>query len=168
MGPIAFFRAPRLFPRPLAVVGLAIWSLFDGGASADPPDSDPPAVFDAVFADNRITLDLQAIVQRVELSEEQDFRIVELGRDATTSHQAVAIRHREALHRHDRHDLVVVMLRGHGTLQIGEEERAVGAGSILYIPRGILHAFRNASGEPAIAYAVYTPGFDGVDRVVAD
>jgi mannose-6-phosphate isomerase-like protein (cupin superfamily) len=44
------------------------------------------------------------------------------------------------------------------------EERAVGQGSILYVPRATVHAFRNTSDEPAAAYAVYTPAFDGQDR----
>jgi mannose-6-phosphate isomerase-like protein (cupin superfamily) len=41
----------------------------------------------------------------------------------------------------------------------------VGEGSILYVPRGAVHAFRNDAPEPAIAYAVYLPAFDGQDRV---
>jgi mannose-6-phosphate isomerase-like protein (cupin superfamily) len=33
------------------------------------------------------------------------------------------------------------------------------------VPRGTPHAFANESGEPALAYAVYVPAFDGQDRV---
>jgi mannose-6-phosphate isomerase-like protein (cupin superfamily) len=79
----------------------------------------------------------------------------------------VWIRDREVPHRHDRHDLMVVMLRGHGFMRIGEEERALGEGSILYVPRATVHAFRNTSEEPAAAYAIYTPAFDGRDREIA-
>jgi mannose-6-phosphate isomerase-like protein (cupin superfamily) len=75
---------------------------------------------------------------------------------------------REVPHRHDTHDLVVVMLRGYGTMRLGGETRPVGPSSILYVPRGTPHAFANESGEPALAYAVYTPAFDGVDRVPVD
>jgi mannose-6-phosphate isomerase-like protein (cupin superfamily) len=57
------------------------------------------------------------------------------------------------------------MLRGHGAMRLGADERAVGEGSILYVPRGTPHAFRNASPDPAAAYAVYAPAFDGTDRV---
>ncbi len=94
--------------------------------------------------------------------------MVEIGRDEHTSHHLVAIRDRETPHRHDRHDLFVVILRGHGAMRIGTEERPVGIDSILYVPRGTAHAFRNDSGEPAFAYAVYAPAFDGSDRTTVE
>jgi mannose-6-phosphate isomerase-like protein (cupin superfamily) len=62
----------------------------------------------------------------------------------------------------------VVILRGHGSMLLGDQERPVGLDSIVYVPRGTTHAFRNSSGEPAIAYAVYTPAFDGRDRTPVD
>ena len=58
-----------------------------------------------------------------------------------------------------------VVLRGHGRMRLGAEQRPVGEGSILYVPRGAVHAFHNDSPEPAVAYAVYVPAFDGRDRV---
>ncbi len=91
--------------------------------------------------------------------------MVEVGRDARSSHHLVWIRDREVPHRHEHHDLTVFMLRGFGQMRLGQEERPVGPGSVLYVPRGAAHAFRNTSGEVAVAYAVYTPGFDGTDRV---
>ena len=93
--------------------------------------------------------------------------MIELARDANTSQHLVAIRAQEVPHRHDHHDLLVVMLRGHGRMRIGADEREVGEGSILYVPRGSVHAFRNESPEPAVAFAVYLPAFDGRDRVTA-
>ncbi|MBK7975297.1 MAG: cupin domain-containing protein [Deltaproteobacteria bacterium] len=73
------------------------------------------------------------------------FKVVEVGRDAASSHHVVAIRDPEALHRHDTHDLFVVTLRGHGTMRIGGETRPVGEGSVLYVPRATVHAFTNLS-----------------------
>jgi mannose-6-phosphate isomerase-like protein (cupin superfamily) len=52
-------------------------------------------------------------------------------------------------------------------MRLGADERPVGEGSILYVPRGTVHAFRNATAEPALAYAVYAPAFDGKDRAPA-
>ena len=65
------------------------------------------------------------------------------------------------------HDLVVVLLRGRGSMRLGEESRAVGEGSIVYVPRGSVHAFTNEADTPAFAYVLYTPPFDGEDRVRA-
>jgi mannose-6-phosphate isomerase-like protein (cupin superfamily) len=124
----------------------------------------PQPVLDALVGEERITVALAQLAGRETLPAGENFRAIELARDAHTSHHVVWIRDRETPHRHDRHDLMVVMLRGHGFMRIGEEERAVGEGSILYVPRATVHAFRNASEEPAAAYAVYTPAFDAQDR----
>jgi mannose-6-phosphate isomerase-like protein (cupin superfamily) len=48
---------------------------------------------------------------------------------------------------------------------IGEEERRVGPGSILYVPRATRHAFRNESAAPAVAFVMYIPPLEWVDRV---
>jgi len=124
-----------------------------------------PAMLDAALG-GRLSVPLRDLPERAPLEPGEDFRVAEIGRDAHTSHHVVAIRNAETPHRHDRHDLWVVILRGHGTLRLGADTRAVGEGSILYMPRGMVHAFSNASSEPAYAYAVYSPPFDGADRIV--
>jgi mannose-6-phosphate isomerase-like protein (cupin superfamily) len=141
----------------LAILLLALAALAHAG--------EPPAVLDALFPDGRRTRALRELAEATPLQAGEDLRVTEVGRDAHTSHHLVWIRDRETPHRHDRHDLLVVILRGRGGMRLGADERAVGEGSILYVPRGTLHAFRNASGEPALGYAVYVPAFDGKDRV---
>jgi len=144
-----------------AVAAAAGFWLASGVTAADAP----PAVLDALFPNGRETVSLAALAERVKLAPGEDFRVIELARDTQTSQHLVAIRRAEIPHRHDRHALLVVMLRGHGRMRIGAEERPVGEGSILYVPQGAVHAFRNESPEPAVAYAVYLPAFDGRDRV---
>jgi mannose-6-phosphate isomerase-like protein (cupin superfamily) len=136
------------------------------GFAASPAPA--PATLDALFPSGRLTLPLDALAESYPLTPGKDFQVSEVGRDAHTSHHLVWIVDREIPHRHDRHDLFVVMLRGHGTMRLGDEERPVGERSILYVPRGTKHAFRNESGAPALAYAVYSPAFDGLDRVPVD
>jgi mannose-6-phosphate isomerase-like protein (cupin superfamily) len=135
-----------------------------GAALAAAPAA--PPVLDAVFPDGRQTLPFEVLAARAALGPGEDLRVEELARDAATSHHVVAIRDRETPHRHDRHDLLVVVIEGHGFMRLGDAERPVGEGSILYVPRGTLHAFRNAGAAPAVAYAVYLPAFDGRDRVI--
>jgi len=134
---------------------------------AAPGGGSAPTI-DALLAGERVRIPLAGIAERVPLAADQDFRVVEVGRDAGTSHHVVAIRTAEVPHRHDRHDLLVVIVRGHGTMLLGDAALPVGEHSILYVPRGTVHAFGNASGEPAVAYVVYTPPFDGTDRVEAE
>jgi mannose-6-phosphate isomerase-like protein (cupin superfamily) len=127
----------------------------------------PPAVFDGLLP-GRLNVPLETLASRAALAPGQAFRVVEIGRDAHTSHHVATIRDREVPHRHDRHDLVVVMVRGHGHMRMGDEERPIGEGSVLYVPRGTPHAFRNDSDAPAVAYAMYAPAFDGQDRVTVE
>ena len=148
----------------LALLGLAVLAAAAWGARAAAPA--PPAVLDALFPGGRQTLSFEQLAARAALGPGEGIRVEELARDAATSHHVVAIRDRETPHRHDRHDLLIVMIEGHGFMRLGDAERPVGQGSILYVPRGTLHAFRNAGASPAVAYVVYLPPFDGRDRVV--
>jgi len=148
----------RALARTLALAAASGW-LVGPVIALEPP------TLDVLLGGERVRVPVAELARRVPLAEDQDFRVVELGRDAGTSHHVVAIRTAETPHRHDRHDLFVVMVRGHGTWRVGDATEPVGEGSLLYVPRGTLHAFANESGEVAVAYAVYAPAFDGKDRV---
>ena len=62
----------------------------------------------------------------------------------------------------------IVLLRGHGSMRLGDDTRPVAEGSVLYVPRGTVHAFRNGGGrdDPSFAHVIYAPPFDGEDRVL--
>ena len=78
------------------------------------------------------------------------------------------VRSEEKPHIHKDHDLIVVLQKGSGTLFIGNAPLKLAPGSAASIPRGIPHYFINESAEPAAAYAVFTPPFDGQDTVPLD
>ena len=132
---------------------------------AHQPETVGASAVDAVLGGRRMTVPFDALVARVPLADNEDFKVVEIGRDASSSHHIVALRGREPIHRHDTHDLLVVTLEGYGSMLLGDEERAIGPRSIVYIPRGTVHAMRNLSGKVLYGYAVFTPPFDGKDRV---
>jgi quercetin dioxygenase-like cupin family protein len=71
-----------------------------------------------------------------------------------------------ALHRHRYEDETFAILGGVITFQLGVETRAVGAGGLVFIPRGLLHAFRNAGTEHATALIVVTPA--GLEQYFAE
>lgn len=161
-------RRRLMYLTPWAAAGLLLCAAApDPGAAGAGESEGTPAVVDALLPEGRLTRPLAELAAET-LEPNEAFRIRDLGRDAHSSHHVVWIRDREEPHRHDRHDLLVVILRGHGTMRLGGEARPVGEGSVLYVPRGTPHAFRNTSPEPAAAYAVYTPAFDGTDRVPVD
>ncbi|MBW2414944.1 MAG: hypothetical protein JRG76_10585, partial [Deltaproteobacteria bacterium] len=91
-----------------------------------PGSGPPPPVLDTLIAGERQTVALDALVARPGLAPDEAFRVSEIGRDAHSSHHLVWIRDREVPHRHDRHDLLVVILRGYGGMTLGETERALG------------------------------------------
>jgi mannose-6-phosphate isomerase-like protein (cupin superfamily) len=132
------------------------------------PASDSTPTVDALLGSERVRIPLAALAERVPLAADQPFRVVELGRDASTSHHLAAIRGAEKPHRHDHHDQLVVIARGYGTLRVGDRTLPVGEGSIAYVPRGSVHAFANQSGAPAVSYLIYTPPYDGKDRIETD
>ena len=141
--------------RRAALAGLGVAALLAVAAGVHAHDGPAPAI-DALLGGSRVS---------IPLADGQDFRAEELGRSESTSHHVAAIRSAEPLHRHDQHDLLVVLVRGHGTQRIGDETGPVGEGSVIFVPRGVPHAFTNAGPEPAVAYVVYAPPFDGKDRV---
>lgn len=91
--------------------------------------------------------------------------IHDVSRGETSSSHIVQIRAAEPLHVHEHHDLVAIVQRGHGTLRLGPRELRLVPGSVVAIPRGVPHSFVNASDEPAAAYVLFTPPFDGQDTV---
>jgi mannose-6-phosphate isomerase-like protein (cupin superfamily) len=150
-------RRPRARTLTLALVALL--------CTAPGLETPAPPMLDVLLGDQRVRMPLARLAERVPLADDEDFRVAEIGRDATTSHHVVAIRSAEVPHRHDRHELFVVMLRGHGSWRVGGVTQPVGEGSLLHVPRGTVHAFTNAGAEPALAYAIYAPPFAGDDRV---
>ncbi|HXK24541.1 MAG TPA: cupin domain-containing protein [Myxococcota bacterium] len=150
--------------RRAALAGLWVAALLVGTACGRACEGPAPAI-DALLGGSRVSIPLTELSARVPLADGQDFRVEELGRSESTSHHVASIRTAEPLHRHDSHDLLVVLVRGHGTQRVGDETRPVGEGSVIFVPRGVPHAFTNAGPEPAIAYVVYAPPFDGKDRV---
>jgi mannose-6-phosphate isomerase-like protein (cupin superfamily) len=149
----------------LALVGC---SHAAGAGAASAASVSEPAVVDGLFAAGRLTRPLSALIAGATLAEGEGFRIVEVGRDANSSHHIVTLRDREPVHRHDLHDLFVVLLEGSGHMLIGEQERALGGRSVVYVPRGTPHAMRNTSDAPIVGYAVFVPAFDGRDRVLVE
>lgn len=69
-------------------------------------------------------------------------------------------------HYHADHDEIVYLIEGEGRFLLGEDVfQGVVAGSLMYIPRGKVHAFRSTGSSPARALSVFVPEFDDKDRI---
>jgi len=106
------------------------------------------------------------------MDESQELQVTPLGRTASASHHLIQLKGEEPPHRHMDHDLVVVILRGAGVLELdsGGKLRPIGfePGHVLTIPRGVAHATRSDGGTPVLAFAVFSPPLDESDTVPAD
>lgn len=87
-----------------------------------------------------------------------------LGKGASVSHHLVRVRTREGLHRHNRHDLTVVLVRGSGDLVVGEKPLRLEEGAVAFVPRKTPHEFVNTDRLDAVLLALFTPAYDGKDR----
>ena len=108
---------------------------------------------------------LDAWLQAHPLKSGQAISIEELSRGESASAHIVQIRKQEPLHVHENHDVTVILLKGRGTLWVGDRKLELKPGSIVTIPRGVPHSFTNQAQQMAVAYAVFNPAFDGKDFV---
>jgi mannose-6-phosphate isomerase-like protein (cupin superfamily) len=90
---------------------------------------------------------------------------VEIGRTPAASHHVVQVRGSESPHVHRTHDVTVIVLRGEGVLTLGARQFSVRAGDVMLVPRTTPHFFRNTGRAPAVAFAIFSPAFDGEDSI---
>jgi mannose-6-phosphate isomerase-like protein (cupin superfamily) len=136
--------------------------------SAPAADAESPAALVGLLGDAKLDATIESLIAQVALNQDEPLRVIEIGRNTQTSHHLVAIRGAERLHRHDRSDQTAIMLRGHGTFRYGAASKPVGEGSILHVPRKTPHAFSNESETPSVAYVIYAPPLDPLDRHMID
>ena len=65
-------------------------------------------------------------------------------------------------------DGTVFMFKGSGYLIMDKRRVDLSAGDVVYIPRGTVHYFVNTGRDPAVAFVVFAPPFDGKDIVPVD
>jgi mannose-6-phosphate isomerase-like protein (cupin superfamily) len=71
-------------------------------------------------------------------------------------------------HVHSNEDELFYVLEGEHVIEVGEEERRVGAGEAVIAPRGVPHAQRRVvAGEGRLLIVTVPGGFDGFFRELA-
>lgn len=109
---------------------------------------------------------IEALLREQPLAAGENIKALPLLRNERTAHLLVQVRDREPVHYHADSDITVLLLRGHGTIHIGEQKLPAKTGDVLFIPRGALHYFVNESKEPAAALVIYSPPPGLNDRVL--
>ncbi len=113
-----------------------------------------------------LPLDYQDIIEKDPVSNRQDVKVHFLGKTKAASYHLVQVRTQEALHIHRYHDATATVLSGKGLLKIGRHTHEMREGDVTTIPRKHTHGYINQSKEPSVLYVVFSPPFDGKDRVV--
>lgn len=98
---------------------------------------------------------------------EADPASVPIGALDTCSAHHLRVRTGVRAHLHRRHDETVVVLAGRGRLRLDADTVDVAPGDVIRIPRGTVHALA-VTGGPVEAVSLFTPSFDGADRVWVD
>jgi len=110
-------------------------------------------------------IELEKLLAANPLPPGENIKVIPLGQGPAASHHVVQIRDRESPHLHKTHDATVTMLKGQGYLMLEQRRIDLTVGDVVYIPRGAAHYFTNTAREPTVAFAIYTPPFDGKDIV---
>ncbi len=64
------------------------------------------------------------------------------------------------LHTHEMEDHVVYVVRGKAKARLGDEQREVGPGDLIAIPKRVPHSFDQIGGEAFVILVNATPGWD--------
>jgi|HubBroStandDraft_6_1064221.scaffolds.fasta_scaffold837241_2 quercetin dioxygenase-like cupin family protein len=67
-------------------------------------------------------------------------------------------RGRQDPHRHDPEQAYVIV-RGSGTMRVGDEERTVREGDVVFVPPGVVHGITNDADAPLSYVSASTPTF---------
>lgn len=108
--------------------------------------------------------DIDALLTRSPLAPGENIKAMPLQRGEHASVTLVQIRDREPPHRHVRYDIMVLLVRGKGTLHLGDRALPMQGGDASFITKGTPHYFVNEGDAPAVALVTFAPAFDGPDQ----
>jgi len=138
-------------------VGMLAAVLAACGAAPGGPSAVTPALYVGALRHG-----LDAFLAAHPLAPGAEIRADEVARSDAASLHLVQVRGREKPHRHERHDLVVQVLRGAGVLRLGDEQLPMRAGDVVLVRRGLAHWFA-ADPPGALALVTFAPPLDAPD-----
>lgn len=109
----------------------------------------------------------QELIQPCHINEpsgKENIKVKTLFSDEQVSTFMIWIKNDVPLHYHASHSEQVYILKGKGTMQLGEESIAVKKGDWIFIPKGTHHGVEVTSNRSLKVISIQAPHFDGTDR----
>ncbi len=128
-----------------------------------------PTSFPEIFSPEIKYID--EIIDEKSLAEDENIKIIPLGKDKSTSVYLFQIRQDAEMdsHYHKTHDEILYIKKGSGILALDGTRHAVKEGMVVMIPRSITHKYINTGKETSITISMFSPPFDGKDiKVIKD
>jgi quercetin dioxygenase-like cupin family protein len=91
---------------------------------------------------------------------------VELLRGQGVSAHLTQVRTRVRPHVHKEHGETVYVIEGSGVFIMGDRVYMLKPGSLIMIPRGVVHSFE--AKQPTAVLSIFDPPFDPADRIFTD
>ena len=108
--------------------------------------------------------DFHSLLQRSPGKAFDHILVEQLNSDEHGTTFLIWVKDQVAAHFHESHTEHVYILAGKGIMRIGEVEREISEGDLLFIPQGMVHSLKVTSDQPMQAMSIQTPEFLGSDR----
>lgn len=105
------------------------------------------------------------VLQKEKVDPGQAFRSIPLLRGPNCSLNLAQLNTVVKNHYHKSHDEVVYLVRGNGLVTIAGKDYQVSPGHAYLVPQGTIHRFVNLGPDPAVVLSIFSPAFDGKDRI---
>ena len=116
----------------------------------------------SVWDENRILL---SSVEKLkpDVKGEISRKLLKVGENSSL--HVVWIKTREKPHYHAKLDLTVILVKGKGTFWVAGIPLEMKEGDIVFVPAKVVHWFENKAKDESVAVVIFSPAFDGKDRV---
>jgi len=108
------------------------------------------------------------VLQKEKIDPGQPFKSIPLLKGPNCSFNLAQLNTVVKNHYHKDHDEVVYLVRGNGLVTIAGKEYRVSPGYAYLVPQGTIHRFVNLGPDPAVVLSIFSPAFDGKDRIFVE
>lgn len=112
-------------------------------------------------------LDLKFFIQKNKKLTDS-FKIENLVTGENSSAHLVLIKDKVKPHFHKDRDEIVLIYSGEGIFEISGTKHQVFKGNLIFIPKGTVHSFMNQHKDKSVALSIFSPAFDGKDRIFVE